>query len=111
MGGSFFGWSYRGQSFEDLIESKSHPILEQPNHVLSESVMLEVEVARLWGIVFDPDAALLGSWLTLSRETRALKVAQFQLSMLGNGLREFDSKGYWEKYYADKKPPPRGRGK
>lgn len=71
--------------------------------------MLEAEAARAWGIVFDPDALHPGSWFTLSREARAVKVAHFQLSGLGNGLREFDSKGYWEKYYAETKPPRGGR--
>lgn len=70
--------------------------------------MSEVAAAKEWGIVPDPDGELPENWFLLPRKARAIMVAYTQLSGLSAALIAFDAKGYWEKYWADVKPPRRG---
>lgn len=71
--------------------------------------MAEVEAAREWGLVPDPNSELPDSWWLLPRQARALMVGYTQLKSLTVALTGFDAKGYWEKYWASLKPAKGGR--
>lgn len=86
-------------TFLELVETKSHPVLQAPSHVKSDLLPGELSAARAHGLIPDITMTALNNWFDLPRETRAFLVAAAWVESVRANIHDYDNKPWWEKHF------------